>query len=73
MRLEGDRGVAFDGLPISPELILVSSPEEQQCARELLPPAPADEWDRLLAEIRARRGARGSIRSPLWAAKRPAA
>ena len=46
--------MSFDGLPISPELILVSSPEEQQRARELLPPAPADEWDRLLARIRAR-------------------
>lgn len=49
--------MAFDGLPISPELILVSSPEEQQRARELLPPAPADEWDRLLARIRARTAA----------------
>jgi hypothetical protein len=53
MRPEGEVGVAFDGLPISPELILVSSPEEQQRARELLPPAPADEWDRLLTRIRA--------------------
>lgn len=49
--------MAFDGLPISPELILVSSPEEQQRARELLPPAPADEWDRLLARVRARTAA----------------
>jgi hypothetical protein len=54
---EGEVGVAFDGLPISPELILVSSPEEQQRARELLPPAPADEWDRLLARIRTRTAA----------------
>jgi hypothetical protein len=53
MRPEGEVGVASDGLPISPELILVSSPEEQQRARELLPPAPADEWDRLLTRIRA--------------------
>ena len=49
--------MAFDGLPISPELILVSSPEEQQRARELLPPAPADEWDRLLARVRSRTAA----------------
>lgn len=49
--------MSFDGLPISPELILVSSPEEQQRARELLPPAPADEWDRLLARVRARTAA----------------
>lgn len=46
--------MAPDGLPISPELILVSSPEEQLRARELLPPSPAEEWDRLLATIRAR-------------------
>lgn len=46
--------MAPDGLPISPELILVSSPEEQLRARELLPPNPAEEWDRVLATIRAR-------------------
>jgi hypothetical protein len=50
----GEAGVAPDGLPISPELILVSSPEDQQQARALLPPSPAEEWDRLLAAIRAR-------------------
>ncbi len=56
--------MAFDGLPISPELILVSSPEEQQRARELLPPAPADEWDRLLARVRARTAAEEPSRYP---------
>jgi hypothetical protein len=50
----GEAGRPFDGMPISPELILVSSPEEQQWARELLPPSPADDWDLLLAGIRAR-------------------
>jgi hypothetical protein len=50
----GEAGPPFDGMPISPELVLVSSPEEQQRARELLPPSPAEDWDLLLAGIRAR-------------------
>jgi len=50
----GEAGPPFDGMPISPELILVSSPEEQQRARELLPPTPAEDWDLLLSGIRAR-------------------
>ncbi len=50
----GEAGPPFDGMPISPELVLVSSPEEQQRARELLPPTPAEDWDLLLATIRVR-------------------
>jgi hypothetical protein len=67
----GEAGVAPDGLPISPELILVSSPEEQLRARELLPPNPAEEWDRLLATIRARAALEPVEPSPAPRARKP--
>src|SRR2546423_2288547 len=39
--------------PLSPELILVSPPEEAQLARERLADDPAADWDRFLASVRA--------------------
>ena len=42
----------FDGLPVSPEVILVSSPEEQRLARELLPRSPRAKSSQLLATLR---------------------
>lgn len=63
--------MAPDGLPISPELILVSSPEEQLRARELLPPNPAEEWDRLLATIRARAALEPVEPAPAPRARKP--